>query len=129
MRPECPGGGRTRRAAPKPPANLSLNRQFEVVALYKEGILMREIAARFNIHRIVAGVICDHHGVELQSETRGLTDEHRRVAIRRYEESAPLATAGTKPGLNAMTLLNLLLAACVRMRRPAGERPGDSPRS
>ena len=115
--------------APKPQVHLPLNRQLEVVALYKEGVAVKDIAERFNIHRRTVSVICERHGVELRNKTRGLTDEQLQIAISRYEEGASLATVGTELGLNATTVRNHLLTAGVRMRRHAGERPGHAPRS
>lgn len=118
--PETSGHGA---AAPKSQVHLPLNRQLEVVALYKEGIAVKEIAARFNIHRRTVSVICERHGVELRNKTRGLTDEQLQIAIRRYEEGASLATVGAELGINATTVRKHLLATGVQMRSLRGAHP------
>jgi len=100
--------------------HLPAKRQLEVVALYHEGVPVKEIAEQFKIHRATVGEICKRHGVQLRNPNRGMDDAQIRVATHTYESGASLATVGKQLGLSVGTVRRALLGAGVKLR----SRPG-----
>lgn len=89
-----------------------------IVAEYKAGQTMKQIAARHGIHRVTVSEVLDRTGTA--KRPRGMNATQVSLAAKLYESGESLATVGAQLGFNATTVRIALMGVGVRMRDPHG---------
>ena len=88
----------------------------ELIASYRTGTNINELAERFGVHRTTVACLLRRHGVDVRAV--GLSPSQVRDAARLYREGWSLARIGKKFGVDDMTVRRHLLLAGVVMRSP-----------
>jgi AraC-like DNA-binding protein len=88
----------------------------ELIAAYRQGAGVKELARRFGIHRETVAAIIDRAG--LAPRTRGLSEYQINDAARLYAEGWSLGRLGEKFGVDGTTVWRALLREGVVMRKP-----------
>lgn len=97
---------------------LSAPERAALVADYEAGILVREIAKKFGVHRVTVSNIVE--AASLAPRARGLAPDQVEEASKLYVAGQSLAKLGKRYGVHAETVRQALLGAGVRLR----PRPG-----
>lgn len=97
-------------------ARLTERHELDLVAAYRSGSSMNDLAAAFKIHRRTVRAVLTRHGVE--TRTRGLTDDQVSEAARLYEAGWSVARLGERYGVNGTTVWTCLRREGVALRRP-----------
>lgn len=93
----------------------------ELIAAYKAGAMVNQLAQRFGIARQTVSQILKRHGVALRM--RGLTTQQIDEAVQLYEGGWSLERIGKRMGVDDMTVRSRLLERGVQMRpRKGGKR-------
>jgi hypothetical protein len=93
----------------------------ELIAGYREGAKIKELARWFGIHRNTVTDLLVRHGIELRQV--GLSPNQVRDACRLYRDGWSLAKLGDKFGVDDMTVRRYLLLADVAIRSPHERHP------
>ncbi|TMR07418.1 hypothetical protein ETD83_00050 [Actinomadura soli] len=94
----------------------------EVVAAYRAGASVYQIARRFHIHRVTVSKILRRHGVKMRMG--GMSPEQIDEAVKLYQEGWSLARIGKRMSVDGQTVRSRLVERGVRMRDTHGrERP------
>lgn len=107
------------RARPRPPRTarqLAAPDLDRLVAAYRDGVTVYELARRFGIHRSTVGKHLQARGVD--TTPPGLAPEDVPVAAELYRQGWSLAKIAGKFGTTASTVRTRLLEVDVRMRAP-----------
>ena len=92
----------------------------EVVTLYQQGVPVREICQRYGISKQQVSDLRNARGIPRRP--RGLSDEQKRQAERRYLAGQSCATIGRQFGVHAETVRRYLRTTGVALR----PRPGTA---
>lgn len=96
----------------------------EIVAQYRAGLGVNEIAATFGIHRKTVREIAKSAGLE--PKPRGLCADQVEEAAGLYSSGLSLAAVGRRLGFEASTVMHALKRHGVQMRpRQGGRRPAS----
>jgi len=108
---------RERRPRPPKQSQTRLNREAvtKLVAAYRAGGRIKQLAAQFGIHRLTVSSILQREGVTLRP--RGIHPDDSDV-IRLYEKGWALARLAAKFDVSPSTVTNALRRAGVPIRRP-----------
>lgn len=99
---------------------LSPAQSADLVAGYEAGSTLRELAARFQVHRTTALDHVKRAGVALHSEHGKWDDATLTEATTLYERGDSLATIGRRYGVNAKTVAFRLRAGGIQLRPRRG---------
>ena len=88
----------------------------ELVAAYRAGAGVKELAVRFGVHRETVAAIVRRAGIK--PRRRGLTVAQVTQAAGLYAEGWSLARLGARFGVDGTTVWRALVAAGVPMRSP-----------
>jgi lambda repressor-like predicted transcriptional regulator len=119
---DLPQAGRpTRSVRPPKQAQKRLDTEgvTELVAAYKAGGGVKDLAARFGIHRDTVHNVLDREGV---LRRRGLQPEGLSVAVCLYEDGWSLARLAVEFDVSPSTVNRALREAGVAVRRPGRQR-------
>lgn len=117
-------GGRAPQRNPRPPRaaragkQLPAARERAIVAEYRAGQTMKEIAARHDIHRVTVSEVLDRTGTV--KRPKGMSPSQTDLAARLYESGLSLASMGAQLGFDAVTIRTALLRRGVRTRDSHG---------
>ena len=92
----------------------------EVITLYQQGVPVREICQRYGISKQQVSDLRNARGIPRRP--RGLTDEQKRQAERRYIAGQSCATIGHHFGVHAETVRRYLRTTGIALR----PRPGTA---
>lgn len=112
------------RRAPRPPRSARTGKKLPgeteraIVAEYKAGQTMKQIAARHNIHRVTVSEVLDRTGTT--KRPKGMSPSQVDIAARLYESGLSLASVGTQLGFNATTVRTKFLHRGVTTRDSHG---------
>ncbi len=90
----------------------------ELIAVYLQGVSVRELSLRFGVHRHTVTSLLLRYGVKLRP--RGLRSGDVELAARLYRDGWSLARLGEKFGVNGSTVWRALMAVGVNMRSVSG---------
>lgn len=99
--------------APRPPRSARAGKQLPaeteraIVAEYKAGHVMKEIAARHSLHRVTGSELLDQTGTARWP--KGMSSSQVDVTTRLYESGFSLISVGAQLGFNAATVRTMLL--------------------
>ena len=99
---------------------LSASNRADLLAAYADGVPVRQLAARFKVHRGTVSEIARRAGLEPRSPT--LPQSVREDAARLYAEGLTLVEVGVKLGISHNAVRSAVVA-CGGTLRPAGRRP------
>lgn len=99
---------------------LHAEQQAALVQEYVVGSSIKDLAAKFQVHRTTATAILSRAQVDMRQ--RGLTAEQTPQAALLYEQGWSLAKVGSHLGVNAETIRKTLRSVGVRMRSPHERR-------
>ena len=101
---------------------LSASNHAELLAGYADGVPVRELATRFEVHRGTVNEIARRAGLEPRSPT--LPQPVREEAARLYADGLTLVEVGMKLGISHNAVRSAVVA-CGGTLRPAGRRPAS----
>ena len=90
----------------------------ELIARYREGATVYDLADGFHIHRSTVSGHLHRRGVKMRR--RGLDEQQVDLAIRLYQRGWSLTRIGSHCGVNGGTVWLALRGRGVRMRDPQG---------
>jgi hypothetical protein len=91
-----------------------------LVAAYRAGRSLRDLAAEFGVHRRTVAALLESRGVPRRVNLRKLTADDVTDASHRYRAGDSLATIGDVCGVDAETVRRELVRAGVAIRRRRG---------
>lgn len=112
------------RRAPHPPRSARTGKRLPdeteraIVAEYKAGQTMKQIAARHHIHRVTVSEVLDRTGTT--KRPKGMSPSQVDIAVRLYESGLSLASVGTQLKFDAVTIRTMLLRRGVKTRNSHG---------
>lgn len=110
--------------APKQPQRrLGPEEVDELVAAYRSGATLREVASQFEVHRTTASKHLERRSV--RRRRRSLEPVERAEAIRLYEAGLSVAEVGKRLGFDGGTIWLALRQAGVRLRDTQGRQRLD----
>lgn len=109
--PRAPGSARTGKKLPA-------ETERAIVAEYKAGQTMKQIAARHDIHRITVSEVLDR--TDTTKRPKGMSPNQVDVAVRLYESGLSLARVGAQLEFDAVTIRTMLLRRGVKTRDSHG---------
>jgi DNA invertase Pin-like site-specific DNA recombinase len=109
-------GGRQRKAQPP----LSDERVGQVIAAYKLGKTVYELAAEYNCHRVTISAVLKWQGVALRRTSP--TPEQIEEMVCLYEDGYSLARVGDRLGVSATTVFSRLRERVIVTRDPHGNK-------
>lgn len=101
---------------------LSASNRADLLAAYADGVPVRQLAARFKVHRGTVSEIARRAGLEPRSPT--LPPSVREEAARLYAEGLTLVEVGVKLGISHNAVRSAVVA-CGGTVRPSGRRPAS----
>ncbi len=99
---------------------LSASNRADLLAAYADGVPVRQLAARFKVHRGTVSEIARRAGLEPRSPT--LPQPVREEAAHLYADGLTLVEVGVKLGISHNAARSAVVA-CGGTLRPAGRRP------
>ena len=92
----------------------------ELIKEYERGVMVKELAERFGVHRVTVTALLQRQGVEIRKT--GLVPEVIPVVARMYSQGWSCARLGDLFDVDASTVWRALRATGLTMRSPS-ERP------
>ena len=108
----------TRRPRVQTQRRLSADQIAELIAAYRSGKTMKELASEFGIHRTTVSSHLTEHGVSVRRG--GLDQDQTAEAVRLYEQGWSSGRLSEKFGVSADTVLTVLRRARVSIRPRRG---------
>ena len=99
---------------------LSASNRADLLAGYADGVPVRELAARFNVHRGTVSEIAKRAGLDPRQPT--LREPLRQEAARLYADGQTLVQVGAELGISHNAVRSAVVA-CGGSLRPRGRRP------
>jgi transposase len=99
---------------------LSMTEVAELIKEYERGVMVKELAERFGVHRVTVTALLQRQGVEIRKT--GLVPEVIPVVARMYSQGWSCARLVDLFDVDASTVWRALRAAGLTMRSPS-ERP------
>ena len=96
---------------------ISRQTRLELLERYRVGVLQRELAEVYGVHRATVSAIIRRYG---EVRPKGLNEAQIEDAIARYESGQSLAVIGKAMAVDHATVCNYLLKYGVQMRDTQG---------
>lgn len=100
---------------------LSTDKLQQLAADYRQGLKIKDLAAKYSIHRATVSIHLENLGVT--KRPRSLTSTQIAEAARLYQQGQSLATIGQHFGVHASTIWNKFKGQGIPRRQTSGSTP------